>query len=100
MSRIAPRTLVAIVALAAVLGSTGCVVATLSSVGAGYTAKVACSLAWSSGENVDDLLHGYIQPEAPPLGSLLGVRKTPDGAEGRAFAGAMCADSGAAPSSR
>jgi CubicO group peptidase (beta-lactamase class C family) len=81
------RTLVAFVALAAALGSTGCVVATLSSVGAGYTAKVACSLAWNSGENVDDLLHGYIQPEAAPLGSLLGVRKTPDGAEGRAFGG-------------
>ena len=70
MSRISLRTLVAFVALAAALGSTGCVVATLSSVGAGYTAKVACSLAWNSGENVDDLLRSYIRPEAAPLGGL------------------------------
>jgi CubicO group peptidase (beta-lactamase class C family) len=69
------------------LGSTGCVVATASSVGAGFTAKVACSLAWISGEDVDALLRDYIVPEAAPLGPLLGVTKTNDGAEGRAWGG-------------
>lgn len=87
MRRDSIRSLAAIVALAAALGSTGCVVATVSSVGAGFTAKVACSLAWNSGQNVDDLLRSYIVPEAAPLGPLLGVAKTADGAEGRAFWG-------------
>ncbi len=59
----------------------------MSAVGAGFTAKVACSLAWISGENVDDLLRTYIAPEAAPLGSLLGAAKTPDGVEGRAWWG-------------
>jgi CubicO group peptidase (beta-lactamase class C family) len=81
------RSLVAFGALAAALGSSGCVVATVSSVGAGFTAKVACSLAWNSGQDVDELLRSYIKPEAAPLGPLLGVVKTADGAEGRAFWG-------------
>ncbi len=65
----------------------GCVLATASTVGAGFTAKVACSLAWNSGENAEDLLRSYIVPEAAPLGPLLGVTKTEDGAEGRAWWG-------------
>ena len=62
-------------------------VATASSVGAGFTAKVGCSLGWNSGEDVEDLLRSYIAPEAAPLGPLLGVTKTADGAEGRAWWG-------------
>ncbi|MCX5740172.1 MAG: serine hydrolase, partial [Proteobacteria bacterium] len=36
---------------------------------------------------MDDLLRSYIVPEAAPLGPLLGVTKTEDGAEGRAWWG-------------
>ena len=79
--------MLALAVLGAALGSTGCVLATVSSVGAGFTAKVACSLGWNSGQNVDDLLRSYIVPEAAPLGPLLGVTKTKDGAEGRAWWG-------------
>ena len=79
--------LLAIALFGVALGSAGCMVSTASSVGAGFTAKVACSLAWNSGQDVDALLRDYIVPEAAPLGPLLGVTKTKDGAEGRAWGG-------------
>ena len=76
---------IALVACAAALATSGCVVGTAAGVGAGFTAKVGCSLAWNSGQDVDVLLRDYIEPEAAPLGPLLAVEKTEDGASGRAL---------------
>lgn len=60
-------------------------VGTAAGVGAGFSAKVACSLAWNSGQDVPVLMRDYIEREAAPLGSLLSVKKTEDGAQRRAL---------------
>jgi CubicO group peptidase (beta-lactamase class C family) len=67
------------------MAASGCVVGTVTDVGAGFAAMVACSIAVNSGQDADALLRDYIAPEAAPLGSLLAVKKTGNGAQGRAL---------------
>jgi CubicO group peptidase (beta-lactamase class C family) len=73
------------IACAAAIASSGCTVHTAAGVGAGFSAKVGCSLAWNSGQDLQVLMRDYITPEAAPMGSLLSVTKTEDGARGRAL---------------
>ena len=55
-------------------------------VGAGYAAKVTCSLAHLS-RYERDVIDGYVAAEVAPLGPLLEVAVTPGGAEASVLAG-------------
>ncbi len=65
--RIATLSLVGVL----VLGARWLWVAT--SVGAGFAAKVTCSLAFNSGQDADRVLRDYVVHEVAPLGSALAV---------------------------
>jgi CubicO group peptidase (beta-lactamase class C family) len=60
-------------------------------VGAGYAAKVACSLVHVSGFDARHVVDDYIVYEVTPLGPALSVAVTPEGAEARAFGGLFVA---------
>lgn len=51
-------------------------------VGTGFATKVVCSLALNSGQDPQRVLRGYVSDEVAPLGPLLRVAVSPDGAEG------------------
>lgn len=56
-------------------------------VGTGYAAKVACSLVHVSGFDPRHVVDDYIVHEVAPLGPVLSVETTADGAEARAVGG-------------
>jgi CubicO group peptidase (beta-lactamase class C family) len=65
-----------------VLGARWLWVAT--SVGAGYAAKVTCSLVENSGQDAERVLREHVRPEVAPLGGpVLSVAKTARGFEAR-----------------
>jgi hypothetical protein len=71
MRRPAALVLIATLALAAALGAHW--VWTATSVGAGYAAKVACSLVLNSGQPLGPILRDYVFDEVYPLGPFLEV---------------------------
>ena len=54
-------------------------------VGAGYAAKVTCSLALNSGQSPEEVLRDYVSHEIAPLGQLLRVEISRQGAEASAL---------------
>ncbi len=54
-----------------------------TAVGAGYAAKVTCSLVFNSGQQAEDALARYVLPEVAPLGPALDVRLREDAVEAR-----------------
>ncbi len=60
-------------------------------VGTGYAAKMACSLVHVSGFDLRHVVDDYILHEVAPLGPVLSVEKTADGAEARAAGGLFSA---------
>ncbi len=54
-----------------------------SDVGAGYAAKVTCSLVFNSGQDPGRVLERYVLPEVAPLGAALDVRVTDGAVEAR-----------------
>jgi CubicO group peptidase (beta-lactamase class C family) len=56
-------------------------------VGAGFAAKVTCSLVHLSGFEERHVVEDYVASEVWPLGPVLAVEVTPDGAEARALGG-------------
>ncbi len=58
---------------------------TAARVGAGFTAKVTCSLVHDSQQPAAGAVRDYVDAETAPLAGLLDVSVTPDGAEGVAL---------------
>src|SRR5262245_9569853 len=63
------------------LAAGGAGLATALSVGAGYAAKVACSLVHASGQDAERVVRDYVAYEVAPLGPFLRVEVTAAGAE-------------------
>lgn len=85
MRRIAGGVLVAIAAAALVAGVRW--VRTGAQVGAGFAAKVTCSLVHGAGLDARHVVDDYVVYEVAPLGRALAVDVTPDGAEARVAGG-------------
>jgi len=54
-------------------------------VGTGYAAKVTCSMALNSAQDPSAIVHDYIERELAPLGALLDVEVTDQGAQANAL---------------
>src|SRR5512139_832116 len=54
-------------------------------VGAGYAAKVACSLVLNSGQDAGEVVRDYVSREVAPLGALLRISVSEAGAEAGAL---------------
>ncbi len=72
-------------AAAAVLYTGGRLSWTALNVGAGYAAKVTCSMVLNSGQDPSAVVHDYVEREVAPLGGLLDVEMTEHGAEASAL---------------
>lgn len=72
-------------ATAAALYLGGRLVWTALNVGAGYAAKVTCSLVLNSGQDPSVIVHDYVAREVAPLGALLDIEATEHGAEASAL---------------
>lgn len=88
--RLLVRILVA-AALALALFAGGRWLRTAAQVGAGYAAKVTCSLVHVSGLDAAHVVEDYVLHEVAPLGPALAVEVTPDGAEARVAGGLLSA---------
>jgi CubicO group peptidase (beta-lactamase class C family) len=66
-------------------------VRTGAQVGAGFAAKVTCSLAHVSGLDERHVVDDYVAREVAPLGPALAVEVTPQGVEARALGGLFSA---------
>ena len=62
-------------------------VVTASGIGAGFAAKVTCSLVHLSGQDAADAVARYVNHEISPLGGALVVEISPEGAEARVAGG-------------
>jgi CubicO group peptidase (beta-lactamase class C family) len=93
------RWLVAIVSLA-LLALAGWALAWLrtgAQVGAGFAAKVTCSLVHLSGFDPRHVVDDYVVHEVAPLGPALSVEVTPEGAAARVLGGVFSARAGVRP---
>lgn len=84
------RRLLVGLALALVLGALGLGLRWLvdaSTIGAGFAAKVTCSLVHVSGQDGAAIVSRYVAHEVAPLGAALRVTTSPEGAEARVAGG-------------
>lgn len=78
-------TLAAVCALVAAIAVGGRALWVAVHVGAGYAAKVTCSLVLNSGQDAAAIFHDYVAREISPLGAVLHVSVSERGAEADAL---------------